>query len=398
MANKSLYLITDNEGCSDSDNPSTTLSVYSINSDGSLTPTQTVTFPWTSTAVGLTIDAANSALFMTLENTGTFQVINTNTWTYLANPVTVPGASSLGGIVLDVINTVMYDNKPYNPLYVVDQNNFSLYCLYWDGTEVITQPGYGLTVPEPIKATTGSATPRGIALDPGSNYLYVANGASITVDKFGNQNFNIWVYDLKTSPKTNNNWWALVHNDSSCPNGVVSLTTSTTTTFNDVNSCQSTFDGGSTILAVDYNNYQLRFFRNPILYSGDGWPGYGTMLIQHPLYLGSEPATPKILQCVIGNPPGGIFGAYGLAVDHATGNVYVSVGYWDNNCQGCYLVVFDHDLNLIQQPIQVSIEDNVLINAKALAIASNEQPVYHPRYVVFRLPPWLQKILQWLFK
>ncbi len=387
MANKSLYLITDNEGCSDSDNPSTTLSVYSINSDGSLppTPTQTVTFLWTSTEVGLTIDAANSALFMTLENTGTFQVINTNTWNYLANPVTVPGASNLGGIVLDVIHTLTDANKkPYNPLYVVDQNLGNLWRFYWDGVNVNPSrvDNYQLEPPTIPGQGGQPLSPLGIALDPGSNYLYVANGP-----------YNgIFVYDLNISPDTNNNQWALV-NDSSCPNGVVTLTTSQTATFYDSSGCSGNFDGGSTILAIDYNNYQLHILRNPLLYSGDGWPGYGQMLIQHPLYLGSEPDPPPILQCVIGNPQGGMsYGAYGLAVDHATGNVYVSVGYWDNNCQGCYLVVFDHDLNLIQQ-FQV----NPGVNAKALAIASNEQPVYHPPDIL-RLPPALAKLLKELIK
>ena len=152
---KSLYAIA---GINASPTP---IRAYNINPDGTLTfqAEYGVTYlGWG--AVGLAVDTASEALFVTYELSNIIQLVDAKTMTGIGS-TTAPGASNLAGIVMDEAKKL---------LYIVDRYTTNLFVYRWDAaTKTLT------LVAQPTLANLGGYGAFGIGLDKKNNHLYVAN-------------------------------------------------------------------------------------------------------------------------------------------------------------------------------------------------------------------------------
>lgn len=159
---KSLYVITDINA-----NP-TPIASYAIMPDGSLVYQTSTTIPaYGLGAVDITIDTDSAILFVTYESSDLIQLIDATTMQD-EGTATAPGATNLGGIVVDHENQLVY---------TMDRYTNHLYVYTWDA------PSKTLTL-QTDHYLTSVVGAFGIGLDEENDWLFVADGFTTEVRYF----------------------------------------------------------------------------------------------------------------------------------------------------------------------------------------------------------------------
>lgn len=171
---KSLYVISDQYTYNIP--PVTPVKAYLINADGSLSYQATGQVPNITNSQGLAIDTASATLFMTVQGSGTLQILDAVSMAYLGS-VTAPGATNLYGIVMD---------EKKGLLYTMDYWTANLYVYTWNRAAKTLTPKGNLPIVLPTPPSTGGAlTALGIALDTVNNRLYAANDSCLYIYNTG---------------------------------------------------------------------------------------------------------------------------------------------------------------------------------------------------------------------
>jgi uncharacterized repeat protein (TIGR01451 family) len=155
-AAKSVYAITRHD--------TSIITAYNVNDVNLDFQTTVPNFPnHEEGAVGLALDPESEILFVTYELSNIIEMVNAKTMIWEQNPVTVPQATGLAGIVFD---------EAKQRLYVVDRRTDSLFVYLWDGERKSLTLG-----PDNPKtlAYLGGDGAYGLALDTNSQYLFVTN-------------------------------------------------------------------------------------------------------------------------------------------------------------------------------------------------------------------------------
>jgi uncharacterized repeat protein (TIGR01451 family) len=118
--------------------------------------------------VGLAVDIVTETLFVTFENSGIFDIVDTQTMEILGR-VTAPSAKNLAGVVMD---------QDKQKVYTVDRATNHLYVYSWDPftktlTNDITEPPYYITLSGIVNGNWPGTT--GITLDEVNDLLFVAD-------------------------------------------------------------------------------------------------------------------------------------------------------------------------------------------------------------------------------
>lgn len=168
---KSLYLI----GAINA-NPSP-VQAWGIQSDGSLVHQFTEGIAARAGgAVGIALEPASQALFITYEVTNVIQLVDARTMLEIGTTA-APGASNLAGIVADEGKSL---------IYTIDRNTGKLYSYSWNAaTKTLTlQAGFPKTLPNLSRAF-------GVALDELNGRLFIADGSNNQVEYY---NTTTWAH------------------------------------------------------------------------------------------------------------------------------------------------------------------------------------------------------------
>jgi uncharacterized repeat protein (TIGR01451 family) len=231
---------------------------------------------------GLAIDTDSAILFVTFEGSGTLDIVNAINLEKLGQ-VIAPGASNLAGIVMD------QDNQK---VYTVDRNTNKLYVYDWDAASTTLTLDKVINLPGIIPDGEHYEGAHGIALDEINDLLYVGD---VTTD----------VKYYSTAD------WSLV----------------------------GSFTVSQKVMGIAVDAV------NNIVYTGNAldWTQYGSLHLLCKYDLDGTETTLDIRTLEGGLQYDNVVG---LAVDQATGILYITTG---NQASGGSdrILVFDSDLNLL---------------------------------------------------
>jgi DNA-binding beta-propeller fold protein YncE len=347
---KSLYVISNFNAW----NPPVPVQSYLINADGTLTYQKTCQVPNVINPQGLAIDTHSNTLFMTVQGSGDLQIIDSLTMSSLGSVTAngkVTNPTSLYGIVMDEKN---------NLLYTVDQGTANLYVYQWDRPSLTLTSVGNLPIVLATPSAQGSApTACGIALDTVNDRLYVTTGS--------------FLYVYKTSD------WSLAKVPGHPDAGMIFLPSGY---------CP-------TSVAIDS--------ARQLVYLGGGYDHF----LQYNLAASEATAEKKV---TVPNPNSNATQSStdygwpsGLAVDNATGDVYVSVAHNTTPGDCGDLVAYNNPSSLTQ--IQTISDPGLqLLAPYAMAIPSSGSGSsgigrwWPPYRLLMPLPGWFSKWLSQHFK